>query len=86
MGFHSLRRQNTRDPGHEETVSCQGPVKTALGSVSKRPINPGGFPVGFHSTRSFSVPSNIKGQLGVPLIVYPCYLSCSLWILGDYNP
>ena len=29
---------------------------------------------------------NIKGQLGVPLTVYPWYLLCSLGILGDYNP
>ena len=30
----------------------------------------------------------IKGQLGVPLTVYPWYLLCSLGpgILGDYNP
>ncbi len=27
-----------------------------------------------------------KGQLGVPLTVYPLYLLCSLGILGDYNP
>ena len=26
-----------------------------------------------------------KGQLGVPLTVYPWYLLCSLGILGDYN-
>ncbi len=29
---------------------------------------------------------SIKGQLGVPLTVYPWYLLCSLGILGDYNP
>ena len=29
---------------------------------------------------------NVKGQLGVPLTVYPWYLLCSLGILGDYNP
>ena len=28
----------------------------------------------------------VKGQLGVPLTVYPWYLLCSLGILGDYNP
>ena len=28
----------------------------------------------------------IKGQVGVPLTVYPWYLLCSLGILGDYNP
>ena len=28
----------------------------------------------------------IKGQLGVPLTVYPWYLLSSLGILGDYNP
>ena len=28
----------------------------------------------------------IKGQLGVPLTVYPRYLLCSLEILGDCNP
>ena len=28
----------------------------------------------------------LKGQLGVPLTVYPWYLLCSLEILGDYNP
>ena len=28
----------------------------------------------------------LKGQLGVPLAVYPWYLLCSLGILGDYNP
>ena len=28
----------------------------------------------------------IKGQLGVPLAVYPWYLLCSLLILGDSNP
>ena len=27
-----------------------------------------------------------KGQLGVPLTVYPWYLLCFLGILGDYNP
>ena len=27
-----------------------------------------------------------KGQLGVPLTVYPWHLLCSLGILGDYNP
>ena len=26
-----------------------------------------------------------KGQLGIPLTVYPWYLSCSLGILGDYR-
>ena len=26
-----------------------------------------------------------KGQLGVPVTVYPWYLLCSLGILGDYN-
>ena len=29
--------------------------------------------------------SPIKGQLGVPLTVYPWYLLCSPGILGDYN-
>ena len=29
--------------------------------------------------------ATIKGQLGVPLTVYPWYLLCSLGILGDYN-
>ena len=29
---------------------------------------------------------NFKGQVGVPLTVYPWYLLCSLGILGDYNP
>ena len=29
---------------------------------------------------------SLKGQLGVPLTVYPWYLVCSLGILGDYNP
>ena len=28
----------------------------------------------------------IKGQLGVPLRLYPWYLLCSLGIFGDYNP
>ena len=28
----------------------------------------------------------IKGQLGVPLTMYPWYLLCSVGILGDYNP
>ena len=27
----------------------------------------------------------LKGQLGVPLTVYPWYLLCSPGILGDYN-
>ena len=27
-----------------------------------------------------------KGQLGVPLTVYPLYFLCSLGILGDYHP
>ena len=30
--------------------------------------------------------AGVKGQLGVPLTVYPWYLLCSLGILGDYNP
>ena len=30
--------------------------------------------------------SLFKGQLGVPLTVYPWYLLSSLVILGDYNP
>ena len=30
--------------------------------------------------------SSFKGQLGVPLTVYPWNLLCSLGILGDYNP
>ncbi len=29
--------------------------------------------------------ATFKGQLGVPLAVYPWYLLCSLGILGDYN-
>ena len=29
---------------------------------------------------------SIKGQLGVPLTVYPLYLLCSLGILGDNLP
>ena len=29
---------------------------------------------------------SFKGELGVPLTVYPGYLLCSLGILGDYNP
>ena len=28
----------------------------------------------------------LKGQLSVPLTVYPWYLVCSLGILGDYKP
>ena len=28
---------------------------------------------------------NIKGQLGVPLTVYPRYLLCSLGILGSFS-
>ena len=35
----------------------------------------------FHQRTSF-----FKGQLSVPLTVYPWYLWCSLGILGDYNP
>ena len=30
--------------------------------------------------------SGLKGQLGVPLTVYPWYPLYSLGILGDYNP
>ena len=30
--------------------------------------------------------AKVKGQLGVPLTLYPWYLLCSLGILGDYNP
>ncbi len=33
-----------------------------------------------------SVETVLKGQLGVPLAVYPLYLLCSLGILGDCNP
>ena len=33
-----------------------------------------------------SVKPEFKGQLGVPLTVYPWYLLCSPGILGDYNP
>ena len=28
----------------------------------------------------------IKGQLGVPLTVYPWYLLCSVGVVGDYSP
>ncbi len=28
----------------------------------------------------------VKGQLGIPLTVYPWYLLCSLGILGDNLP
>lgn len=31
MSFVETVKKLSRDPGHEETVSCQGPVKTALG-------------------------------------------------------
>ena len=33
-----------------------------------------------------NVLQTFKGQLGVPLKVYPWYLLCSLGVLGDYNP
>ena len=35
---------------------------------------------------NFATCSEFKGQLGVPLTVYPWYLLCSLGILEDYNP
>ncbi len=40
----------------------------------------GGKLVQFHQVCS------LKGQLDVPLTVYPWYLLCSLGILRDYNP
>ena len=36
----------------------------------------------FHKLSLFSVPIEFKGQLGVPLTVYPWYFLCSLEILG----
>ena len=37
-----------------------------------------------HLLRELS--TSLKGQLGVPLTVYPGYLLCSLGILGDNLP
>ena len=36
MSFVETVKKLSWDPGHEETVSCQGPVKTALGQLSKQ--------------------------------------------------
>ena len=40
----------------------------------------------FDATELHVSMASLKGQLGVPLTVYPWYLLCSLGILGDYNP
>ena len=58
---------------------------------------PASFPVGacssaffvdvfFDATELHVSMASLKGQLDVPLTVYPWYLLGSLGILGDYNP
>ena len=44
------------------------------------------FPFGAYLPIFTLLEASFKGQLGVPLTVYPWYLLCSLGILGDYNP